>query len=93
MRFLFLSDTSNSDRPKPRRLNRGQGGAVEQLAKIGDLILSTEQQKKSTSKAQAIPDDVPENDMAPPIKPRRGVSNLIAERPFWLTSLARKKSP
>jgi hypothetical protein len=83
--FLFLTYLCNllceysSDNGRPRRSNRGQGGALAQLASAADRIrpdLDPDGKvKRSTRKTttKEISSNVPVNPMAPQEKQRRGV--------------------
>ena len=74
-----LINVCNSDDSRPKRSTRGQGGVIAQLAAVSDQIRPDLRPGRQTrSMTQGIPSDVPENDMAPPVRKRRGVSYLLS---------------
>jgi hypothetical protein len=67
--YLFLSTSHISSPhavPRPKRVNRGQGGAIAQLSAVSDLIRpDLASQPSKNSKKARIPTGVAINAMAP----------------------------
>jgi hypothetical protein len=74
---------------RPVRANRGIGGQQTQLEKasaiVGEgLFNKVTAQKRGRSKLVAIPENVSENDMAPPIPTKRArISKAVVYSPFY----------
>src|SRR5215510_14959056 len=72
--FLFgmhyTSVTENAE-PRPRRMNRGQGGAISQLENIGKKIRPELEKQRPSRGLQGMPDTISNNPMAP-IPAKRG---------------------
>jgi hypothetical protein len=60
---------------RPIRSTRGQGGYLARLESISEQIRPDLRQGIVAQHKARIPAEVPVNDMAPPIKQRRGVSS------------------
>lgn len=75
----------------PVRSNRGQGGQREQLEKTLKIMQGDTAGGKKRSRAERVLDDVPEdlpqNDMAPPLKMKRQRRNVVSLS-FLLISVA-----